>query len=237
MLMSCRSCRFSAHVMPLMPVFSSPHATHVMFQLMSCRPHVMALMPLMSLMSCRLMPKFMLAHVMSLMPRIFLMLLMSCRSCHATHASFSLMPCRSCQSCQNSCELMPKFMSAHAKIHVSSCKLMFAHVMPSSCCFSCQLMSCHSCHSCCSCGASSCHSCHEFSSCQLMSCPLMSCEFHAKFRPAHVAHALNIEFHAKLMQTTVFSCSAHAKLMREIRNPHAAHANFRIMFAHVDDIL
>ena len=77
-LMSCRSCQFLAHVMPLMPQYISCHAAHaeIFAHIMpntyhaAHAPHVAHVMPLM--------PKFMLAHVMPLM---WLMLAHVCRSC------------------------------------------------------------------------------------------------------------------------------------------------------------
>ena len=116
-----------------------------------------------------------------------LMLLMSCRSCR-----------NSCRSCQNSCLLMPKFMFAHAKAHVCSCHA-------NSCDFSCQLMSCPS--------------CHKFRSCQLMSCPS-----HAKFLSpsCHSCHEriCSCATHA----IAVVKFSAHAQLMPRILIAHATHA-------------
>ena len=155
--MSCLSCIFSTHVMPLIPRYSY----------ISCLLHIMPLMPLMLLLSyrsCQRSCQF-----------------MSCCSCQLmfwTHAS---------SFHASSCHVIPrisKFMVAHAKIHVISCqnswlpmpKLMFPYVMPIYAIFHGRSYHVPLAGSCCSCGASSCNSWHKFCSCQFM-----SCHFHANF--------------------------------------------------------
>ena len=120
-LMSCRSCQFLAHVMPLMPQYISCHAAHaeIFAHIMpntyhaAHAPHAAHVMPLM--------PKFMLAHVMPLM---LLMLLMF--AAHAPHAAHV------CSCHASSCDFQTYHVSSciFHTYHVSSCHVW---LMPSSC--------------------------------------------------------------------------------------------------------